>query len=257
MNSTHAIPSPTVSLSRIYLLEAWAELLRQWRTPAFVLPSLGFPLVFYVLFALILPGQWGSYQKATYLLATYAVFGIMGSALFSFGVGLALERENGLLELKRVSPMPIGAYFFAKICMALVFSLVIVCLLSAAGVLFGPVEISLIEWLKLLAVSLLGTLPFCAMGLFIGTLVRGQAAVAIVNLIYLPMAMLSGLWMPLFVLPKLIQQLAVIWPSWHLSQLALAAVGQLQAVPSLMHIGALLLMTLIFLTLAALRWNKV
>lgn len=248
---------PRVSLSRIYALEAWSEFLRQWRTPAFVLPSLCFPVVFYVLFALVLPGQWGSYQKATYLLATYAVFGIMGPALFGFGVGLALERENGLLELKRVSPMPIGAYFFSKISMALVFSCLIVLLLTLAGVVFGPVEIELLVWLRLLGVLLLGTLPFCAMGLFIGTLVRGQAAVAIVNLVYLPMSVLSGLWMPLFVFPKFLQQLAVIWPSWHLSQLALGVVGQIQEVPTLMHVGALLLMTVVFLSLAAMRWNKV
>ena len=250
------LAAPGVSLTRLYWREAWAEFLQQWRTPAFVLPSLCFPLVFYVLFALILPGQWGSYQKATYLLATYTVFGIMGPALFGFGVGLALERENGLLQLKRVSPMPIGAYFCAKISMALVFSLIIICLLSAAGIVFGPVDISLGQWLRLVAVLLLGTLPFCALGLMIGTLVKGQAAVAIVNLVYLPMSVLSGLWMPLFIFPSLLQKIAVIWPSWHLSQLALAQVGQLSSVPDLLHIGALLLMTVVFLSLAALRWNK-
>ncbi|MBD8528028.1 ABC transporter permease [Pseudomarimonas arenosa] len=249
--------SPGVSLSRLYRLEAWSEFLRNWRTPMFVLPSLCFPVVFYVLFALVLPGQWGSYQKATYMLATYSVFGIMGPALFGFGVGLALERENGLLELKRVSPMPIGAYFFAKISMALIFASLIFALLSVAGIVFGPVEISLLAWVKLLAVLLLGTLPFCALGLLIGTLVKGQAAVAVVNLIYLPMSVLSGLWMPLFIFPSLLQKLAVIWPSWHLSQLALSVVGQLQGVAIGQHVAALLLMTVALLSLAALRWNKV
>ena len=51
-------------------------------------------------------------------------------------------------------------------------------------------------------VNVLGVLPFCAMGLFVGSLVSGQAAPAIVNLIYLPMAFLSGLWVPMQFLGK-------------------------------------------------------
>jgi ABC-2 type transport system permease protein len=44
-------------------------------------------------------------------------------------------------------------------------------------------------------------------------------------MVYLPMAFLSGLWFPLSIMPKVLQQLAPIWPSYHLNQLALGAVG--------------------------------
>jgi ABC-2 type transport system permease protein len=108
-------------------------------------------------------------------------------------------------------------------------------------------------WFTRPAARLLGTLPFCAIGLWIGALVKGEAAVAVVNLIYLPMSVLSGLWMPLFVFPTIIQKLAVVWPSWHLSQMALGIVGQVSGVPFALHIGALLTMTVFFLALAALR----
>jgi ABC-2 type transport system permease protein len=103
---------------------------------------------------------------------------------------------------------------------------------------------------------LLGTLPFCAMGLWLGTLVKGQSAVALVNLVYLPMSVLSGLWMPLFVFPPLIQKLAVLWPSWHLAQMALGAVGQAQDVRFGLHAAVLLATTAVFLALAALRLRK-
>lgn len=238
---------------RLYALEAWYELLRMARTPAFVLPTLAFPVVFYLMFAVLIPGQWGGFQKATYLFATYGVFGVIGPALFGFGVGMAMERENGLLELKRVSPMPIGAYFAAKIAMSLIAALSVVLLLSAAA--FGPgnVRMAFGDWALLVAALLLGTLPFCALGLFIGSLVKGQAAVGIVNLIYLPMAVLSGLWMPLFAFPEFIQKLAVIWPAWHLAQLALGIGGQLESVDVLLHCAVLIGFTAFFLALAALR----
>ena len=241
---------------RIHALEAWFAFLHVLRTPAFALPTLCFPLAFYVVFALVVPGSWGNLHKATYLLATYSAFGVIGPALFGFGVGLAMERQQGWLELKRVSPMPTSAYFLAKIFMSLVFGLAVVILLSIAAIGFGGVEISVLDWLRLVAVLMLGTLPFCALGLWIGTLVKGQAAVAIVNLVYLPMAMLSGLWMPLFVFPAFMQKMAVVWPSWHLGQMALGVIGQVPDVRYGLHAGVLLATTVLFLSLAAMRLRK-
>ncbi len=242
--------------TRIYLREAKFEFLRQLRMPAFAIPTLTFPLVFYVMFAIVLPGQWSSFDKSAYMLATYGVFGVMGPALFGFGVGLAIERQNGWLALKRVSPMPIGAYFFGKIAMSLCFGFAVVLLLTLAAVGFGNVQISFARWLLLVAVLLLGTLPFCAIGLWIGSLVKGEAAVAIVNLVYLPMAVLSGLWMPLFAFPMLLQKTAVIWPSWHLAQLALGVIGQVENVRYSLHVAVLLITTALFLSLAALRLRR-
>ncbi|QSA97255.1 ABC transporter permease [Methylococcus sp. EFPC2] len=245
------------SLLRIYLSEAAAELLRLLRTPSFSVPTLAFPLVFYVLFGIVPQGHWGDLHKATYLLATYGVFGVIGPALFGFGVGLAIERQQGWLELKRVSPMPTGAYFFAKIAMSLVFALAVILELSVAAIGYADTHIAIGTWLLWVAALLLGTLPFCALGLWIGTLVKGQAAVAVVNLVYLPMSVLSGLWMPLAAFPTALQKLAVVWPAWHLSRIALGVIGQIREVHYLSHVGVLLAMTALFLSLAALRLRSV
>jgi len=247
------LPMSAAQNLRLYALEAWYELLRMARTPAFVIPTLAFPVVFYLMFAVMIPGQWGSFQKATYLFATYGVFGVIGPALFGFGVGMAMERESGLLELKRVSPMPIAAYFVAKIAMSLIAALCVVLLLSAAAMGLGEVRMALGDWTLLLCALMLGALPFCALGLLIGSLVKGQAAVGIVNLIYLPMSVLSGLWMPLFAFPEILQKLAVVWPAWHLAQLALGISGQIEGVNVLLHSAVLIGFTVFFLALAALR----
>lgn len=241
------------STPAIYLREAWYEFLRTLRTPAFAGPTLAFPVAFYLVFAVLIPGQWGSYHKASYLLATYGAFGVIGPALFGFGAGLALERQQGSLELKRVSPMPVGAYFFAKIAMGMLFAAIVVALLGLCATIGGDVDLAPATWARLVAVLLLGTLPFCALGLLIGALVKGQAAIAVVNLVYLPMALLSGLWFPLMVFPPLMQKLAVLWPAYHLGQLALGTVGQLKDVDVASHAGTLALMTVLFLALAALR----
>ncbi len=257
MNTPSMQPAtPAPSLLRIQALESWYEFLAVLRQPAFAIPTLTFPVVFYVLFAILLPGKWGDIQKSAYLLATYGAFGVIGPALFGFGVGLAMEREKGWLELKRVSPMPIGVYFVAKISMSLLFGFIVLCLLSVAAIGFGGVRIAPATWLALVGALMLGTLPFCAMGLWLGCLVKGQAAVAVVNLVYLPMSVLSGLWIPIFAFPVVMQKMAVLWPSWHLAQMALGIVGQVQDVRYGLHAVVLVAMTAVFLLLAAMRLRK-
>lgn len=220
-------PAPTRAL-RSYALEARYEFLRVLRTPSAAVPTLLFPPLFYLLFGIVL--NHGSAAAAHYLFATYSVFGLMAPSLFGFGVAVAIERERGWLALKRVAPMPPGAYLLAKLAMAMIFGAIIFVVLGVMAYIEGGVRMPAMQWLELAAIALLGVIPFCALGLMIGARANANAAPAFVNLIYLPMAFLSGLWMPLTMLPKVIGQIAPMWPAYHLSQLALMAVGQVPAV---------------------------
>ncbi len=133
---------------RCYLLEARYELLRQLREPAFVLPTLLFPTAFYLLFGVMLSR---SAANAEYMLAGYGVFGIMGAALFGFGAGIASEREQGLLRLKRALPAPPGAWLLAKMAAAMAFAAVISILLAVAvvNILFLPMAFLSGLWMPL------------------------------------------------------------------------------------------------------------
>jgi hypothetical protein len=93
---------------RIQAAEAKHEFLKVWRQPAYVIPTLGFPLVFDVMFGIVLNGKQhiGGVGLSTYMLATYGTFGVMAAAVFGFAVGVATERGLGWLQVKRASPMP-------------------------------------------------------------------------------------------------------------------------------------------------------
>lgn len=235
---------PASRLIRCYLLEAKYEFMRLLRTPSFVLPSLLFPSMFYLLFGVVLGSSRGGGELPRYLLATYGVFGVMGVALFGFGVTIAIERERGFHALKRALPMPPGALLFAKMAMAMIFAAIISLMLATIAATLAGVSLAPLQWLLLFLINVLGVLPFAAIGLWIGTLVSGQAAPAIVNLIYLPMSFLSGLWMPLSVLPDFLGRLAQAWPSYHLSQIALAVVGRDAGGNIVGHVAVLLAITL-------------
>nr|MDQ2972379.1 ABC transporter permease [Pseudomonadota bacterium] len=200
------------------------------------------------------PGH--GFDPAIYMLAGYSAFGVMAPGLFGFGVVVAIEREQGLLVFKRALPMPPGAYLAAKMLMAMLFAAIVTLLLMALAAILGHVRMPAGEWVALLATCVLGVLPFCAIGLFVGTLVGGQGAPAVVNLIYLPMAFLSGLWVPLFLLPKFLQQIAPLWPAYHLGQVAFAVTGQRTAGSFSAHIGALAAYTVVFFLLAQRRLKR-
>jgi len=247
-----AVPAPRVSLLRCYALESKHEFLRLLRAPAFSVPTLMFPAMFYLLFAVLFTRS-GDWQANVYLLATYNVFGVMAPGLFGFGVSVALDRERGWLTLKRAQPMPPGAYLASKLAMAMLFAAIIFVILAILATTLGGVRLPGSSWLSLLAVDVFGVLPFCAIGLFVGTLVNGTAAPAVVNLIYLPMSFLSGLWMPISLLPGVVREIAPLWPAYHLGQLGLAAVGQSATGSAVLHVAVLAGFTLVFLALARRR----
>jgi ABC-2 type transport system permease protein len=250
-----AIDMPAGRLWAAYFNEMRFEFLKSLRTPAFAVPTLFFPIMFYLLFGVLLGSMRGNTGMAQYAFATYGVFGAMGPGLFGFGVSLAIEREQGLLLLKQALPQPPGAYLLARAAMAMLFVAIISLLLLAAAVLMAKVPLTAGQAVQLFFINVLGALPFCAIGLFVGSWVSGQASPAIVNLIFLPMAFLSGLWWPLQFMPQFLQDIAPTWPAYHLAQMALAAVGAPSKGSALGHVAVLAGVTLFFFLLAVRRMH--
>ena len=245
--ATQAIWSPT----RSYFLEAKYEVLKLLRMPGFAIPSIAFPAAFYVLFGVVFGTRgMGGVTMATYLIATYGAFGVIGTALFGFGVGVAVERGQGWMTLKRASPMPPMAFFASKLVMCTIFAAAVVCVLALLGITVGDVRLPPLVWARIALTLVLGAIPFCALGLGLGYLAGPNSAPAVVNLIYLPMAFLSGLWIPIEALPPLVKSIAPFLPAFHLGQLALGAIGAGLGLPAWTHITVLAGFTLIGLGLA-------
>ncbi len=239
---------------RIYFKEAKYEFLKSLRYPMYSVSTLLMPVMFYVLFGLVMGKQAiGEVRTTVYLLATYGTFGVMGASLFATAASLASERRLGWLQVKRASPMPPFAYFVAKAVMSLIFSGMVVLLLFLLGVLFGGVQLHVATMAKLWLTLVAGSLPFFSMGLAIGYFAEPNSAPAVINIFYLPMSFCSGLWMPFMFLPKFIQHIAVFLPPYHLSQLALNLIGAGQGGPSQGHWEALAGFAMICLGVA--RWG--
>lgn len=237
---------------RAYWLEARNEFVRLLRSPSFAVPTLVFPPMFYTLFAVLLNHKGGP-QVATHLLATYGVFGVMAPGLFGFGVAIAMDRERGFLALKRAQPVPAGAVLLSRMAMAMVFATGISLLLLLIGTTVAGVALTAAQAVSLVLVDMVGVLPFCAIGLYVGSRVGGQGAPAVINMIYLPMAFLAGLWMPLSLLPPFIAKIAPLWPAHHLAQIALATVGAQSDGRTGLHLAVLAVYAAVFFLAARRR----
>jgi ABC-2 type transport system permease protein len=253
---------PQRSLRNLVVLfakEAKYEVLKNVRIPIYAAATIVFPLMFYVLFAIVLGAGNGVNrgESATYQLATMGCFGVMGASLFGFGVSLAMERGQGWLQVKRASPMPLAAYFTAKLFSAMLFSAAIALALLGIGFAFGHVRITLTQAAELVGILIAAAIPFGAMGLALGYIAKPNSAPAVVNLIYLPLSFCSGLWIPIFLLPKILREVARVLPPFHISQLALRAVGMSRETGSAWgHIQALVGFTLLFLGIAVILYRR-
>ena len=242
---------------RIHILETKYEFLKLLRLPAYSLPTILFPLLFYVFFGVGLGRQdAGGVPLGQYLLATYGAFGVIGASIFAFGVGIAIERGQGWLQVKRTTPMPFSAVIVAKLVMAMLFSTIIVVALMLLGITIGHVHIGIGAAAALLGVLVAGSVTFSALGFAVGCLAGPNSAAAVVNLIYLPMSFLSGLWVPIFAMPHALQKLALFLPPYHFGQLALRIVGAGRSGSAAAHVAVMLVATALFIALAWWGWRR-
>jgi ABC-2 type transport system permease protein len=166
-------------------------------------------------------------------------------AMFGIGVTLALERDMGLLKLKRAQPAPPAAWVVAKIVAGLVLAVLAYAPIVILAVATGKLALGAGQVVALSAALMVGTIPFTALGLMIGSLTSGSAAPGFANLVYLPGCYLSGMFFPL---PKSMYWQAPIWPQFHVEQFAMhmAGVEKMQFEPLTMAIAAMLGYTVLF-----------
>ena len=71
------------------------------------------------------------------------------------------------------------------------------------------------------------------------------------------MAFLSGLWIPIAILPSFLQDMAVVFPSYHQAQLVLKVIDMDEGSSAVIHILVIGVYTLVFLIVAAVGFRRV
>lgn len=205
-----------------------AEFRKLWRVPAFSATSLALPVMFYGFFGVTNSHRIFDASGVTYgdyILGSMAAYAVSNVMVFSFGIGVANERGQKLDLLIRASPLPPLVYLVAKVINALVFGLLALLVLIAFARITGSIDLGPGK-LAVLAVRLLaGALPFIAIGFAFGYLAGPNSAVAVVNLVYLPSAFASGIFIPTQLLPDWIAKISPYLPLYRYADLAWQSAG--------------------------------
>jgi ABC-2 type transport system permease protein len=212
------------------------------REPTALFFSVLMPVAFYALFTSIFGGGTSAngLPYAATSLATYGTFGVVSVMLLNPGIGVAEDRTRGWLRVKMVSATPIGVSLAARVIAALPYALGVIVAMSVASLLIAGPVLDVGTWLRLVAVLVVGSLPFALFGLAVGFVTSSNAAAAILNAVLFPMVIASGLWFPLEIMPGWVQAVAPLLPTYHLAQLAQA---QLTGAPAAGHLLAVLVTT--------------
>jgi ABC-2 type transport system permease protein len=160
--------------------------------PAFTVPSIGLPLVTYLIFGL--PNVHGQPGAANGVLVGFAAFALLGIVMFQFGVGIASDRSSAWERFVRTLPSTAGQRFGARLLVALAFgiaSLVPVCICAT---LVTPLDFDAVTWVRVLVTLLAGSVPLGLLGIMLGYLLNERGALPVTNLIYLPLSYAGGLF---------------------------------------------------------------
>ena len=200
--------------------------MRLFRAPGFSIPVIVFPIMFYALFGLPFAHERvQGVDVGSYALASFGAYAVISVALFSFGVTVANDRGSKATVLMRATPLPPLVYLLGKTVATVVFSAITVGALFLFGVMTAGVHLAPLAWAGLIARLVLGAFPFLTLGFAVGYLAGPNAAVAVLQLINLPMSFASGLFVPLAGLPPFVQKLAPYLPAYHFGQLAWSEMG--------------------------------
>ena len=237
----------------ILAVEIRDELYSIIREPTAAVFSIAMPVGMFALFATLFGTEAsGSVSGATLMLATFGAFGVISVALTP-GIGIAEDRERGWLQVKRVSPVPVRTTLAAKVVASLPVAFGVYAAMSLTAFAMGLFDTDIGTWLQIAGLLLLGSLPFALLSMAVGFVARGRSAPAIINAVFLPMAIAGGLWMPLEALPAFVQDLAVWLPTYHTSQLGL---GLLVGESIVDNIAALFAATAVTASLAAIAYRS-
>jgi len=152
------------------------------------------------------------------------VFGmnIMFASLFGVGYAIVRYRKNGVLKRLRATPLTALEFLSAQVASRLwLILLVTVLVYSCTNLLVGFRMYG--SYLDLFVVLVAGTLCLISLGLIIAARMSSEeAANGILNLISIPMMILSGVWFSLEGSSPIVQKLSLLLPLTHFNNAARA-----------------------------------
>ncbi|HEY2506343.1 MAG TPA: ATP-binding cassette domain-containing protein [Streptosporangiaceae bacterium] len=197
------------------------ELSRTLRDGRYLLLAVLAPVGFYLLFSAVFGGK-NSGPNTTFglpaakeIMVAMATFGAMWAALSATAPRLARDREGGWSDYLATTPLRAGQVLAGRIAAGLLTALPAVVAVGIAAIAAHGVHLAAWQWAADLGLLWVGTLPFVALGIAIGSLASSTVAFAASTGLWFAFAALGGLWVPPGVLSTGLRHFAAALPSYN------------------------------------------
>lgn len=201
------------SVVRLSLLHAKYTILETVRIPMAVIGNMVFPSL--AMFFFVIPQEVITSDPVWSLIsvAGLAMFSVMSTFLFTFGVGVAEDRALPFDPYMRTMPAGAGPRLVGRILSAWLFALLSLVPLALVAAVFTAAAPTPARLLLGVVTLLLVGVPFLLLGLFIGYSLSSKAAIAVVQLVLFPLAFAGGLFMPAELFPDWLATASTFLPS--------------------------------------------
>jgi ABC-2 type transport system permease protein len=199
----------------LFLHELRTEQKLFWRNREAAFFTFFLPIIFFLIFGSIygndvIKGE--GVRAKSFLEAGMIGYGVASTAFAGLAITMVIRRESGVLKRIRATPLPPATYLGAVLGSTFVVFLVEAGLILATGRLLFKIPFPH-HLLSLFGALAIGAACFAAMGLGLTSAVRSaEGASAVVNVVYLPMAIISGTFFTPHQFPSFLQAIADVLP---------------------------------------------
>ncbi|HEV7647392.1 MAG TPA: ABC transporter permease [Actinophytocola sp.] len=197
------------------------ELRRAMRSTRFLIFTIAFPVLLFLLYVGIFSG--GDHSVVGILMVNMTAFGALTGSMFAGG-RVALERSIGWQRQLRLTPLSGPAYLAAKGITAMMLAIPAVVLVPLIGVVVEGVSLDATGWLRVVLGTWLAVIPFALIGLLIGQIGTPETMQPIMSILMIVMSMLGGIFIPIDTMPGWMLDIAHVLPSYWLGQIGRGAV---------------------------------
>jgi ABC-2 type transport system permease protein len=184
---------PFLALSWLHLRYQFLETVR---IPIAVLGNVLFPSLSMFFFVVPQTAVAGNPLFATTAVAGLGLFAVCSASLFTYGLGVAEDRQLPFYPFLRSLPAGPGPQMVARVLNGGIFSLFGLLPLIIIGWLFTAATVTLGQLLAGIGTILAVSVPFVLLGMAIGYAMSAKAALPVVQIILFPLAFAGGLFLP-------------------------------------------------------------
>jgi ABC-2 type transport system permease protein len=183
-----------------------------WRNPSAAFFSFVLPLLFLFLFGAIFSGN---RKDLNVIIPGIAGMSVMSTTFSALAMNMTFLREEGVLKRIQGTPMPPGSYLAGVAANAVTNAAIQVVVVVLAGRIFFGIGWPK-DWLELVVFTAVGVATLAALGVaWSHAIPNFDAAPAYVNIVFLPVIFISGVFFDTDNTPRFLQDIAKALPLEH------------------------------------------